>query len=165
MNHHPDPEIDALARSAAASLPQLQKALEAGFAPPDSGSLSSEHQDALFQIIQQLCDEGHFLHAAPLALQLAVHHPKNSRYAFVAGFAFQRLAIFQVAAVLYGLSLQQERTPTAMYRLGECMAGLGQAETAIRFFDMAFDMARGDEQYRQLQDHAMEAIERLRSTM
>ncbi|GAA4337418.1 hypothetical protein GCM10023165_15410 [Variovorax defluvii] len=165
MKHHPDPMIDALARSAATSLPQLHRALEAGFVPQESCVLSDVQQDALFQIVQQLNDEGRFLQAAPLALQLAVHHPKDSRYAFTAGLAFQRLAIFNVAAMLYCLSLQQQRTPTTLYRLGECLAGLGQAETALRFFDSAFDLARGEEHYRQLQDHATQAIERLRSTM
>ncbi|WP_076998611.1 hypothetical protein [Variovorax sp. KK3] len=164
MQHHPNQKIEALARAASANLPQLQCALEQGYVPPPEGTLSAPQQAALFRLVQQLCDEGHFLQAAPLALQLAVHHPKDSRYSFIAGRAFQRLAIFNIAAVLYGLSLQQNRTPTSMYRLGECMAGLGQPETAIRFFDGAFDIARGDDSFRHVQDLAMQAIERLRST-
>jgi tetratricopeptide (TPR) repeat protein len=162
--HHPDPAIDALVREVIGSLPQVKKALETDGVPPGSAPISREQQDVLFQIVQQLCDQEHFFHAAPLALFLAVHHPKDRRYSFCAGRAFQRLAAFDAAVVFYEMCLQEHRAPVVMYRLGECLAGLGRADEAIRLFDAAFDLARGVDQYRSLQDAAEQAIDRLRST-
>ncbi|MGK6310055.1 hypothetical protein [Variovorax sp. DT-64] len=161
--HHPDPAIDPLVREVVDSLPQIKKALEAGRVPPGSAPIPREQQDALFQIVQQLCDQEHFFHAAPLALFLAIHHPKDRRYSFCAGRAFQRLAAFEVAVVFYEMCLQEHRARIVTYRLGECLAGLGRADEAVRLFDAAFDMARGVDQYRSLQDAAEQAIDRLRS--
>lgn len=161
--HHPDPAIDALVREVIHALPQVKKALEAGYVPPDGGGMPPGQQDALFTIVQRLCEEEHFFHAAPLALFLVVQHPKEKRYSFSAGRAFQRLAAFDVALVLYGICMHQHKEPVVMYRLGECLAGLGRTDEAVRFFDAAFDMARGGDQYRTLQDAAQQAIARVRS--
>ncbi len=69
-----------------------------------------------------------------------------------------------MAAGFYGMCLLQAQTPTTLFRLGECLAGMGKAEEAVQLFDAAFDMARGDDQYRHVQDAAMQAVERVRST-
>ena len=162
--HHPDPAIDALVREVIGALPQVRKALEAGYVPPDGGAMPRDQQEVLFQIVQRLCEEEQFFHAAPLALFLAIQHPKDKRYSFSAGRAFQRLAAFDVALVLYEMCLRQHKEPIVMYRLGECLAGLGRADEAIRLFDAAFDMSRGADQYRSLQVAAEQAIARVRST-
>jgi tetratricopeptide (TPR) repeat protein len=162
--HHPDPGINVLLHEVIGTLPQLRKALEAGYVPPDGGAMSGDQQDALFQIVQRLCEEEHFFHAAPLALLLAVLQPKDKRYSFSAGRAFQRLAAFDVAVVFYEMCLQQHKEPIVMYRLGECLAGLGKADEAVRLFDAAFDLSRGADHYRSLQDAAEQAIARVRST-
>lgn len=161
--HHPDPAIDALVREVIDALPQVKNALETGCVPPSSAPMPRERQEAMFQVVQQLFDQEHFFHAAPIALLLAVHHPKDRRFSFSAGRAFQRLAAFDVALVFYEMCLQEHRAPIVVYRLGECLAGLGRADEAIRLFDTAFDMARGADQYRSLQDAAEQAINRLRS--
>lgn len=162
--HHPDPGIDALLRKVIGILPQLRKALEAGYIPPEGGAMPGDQQDALFQIVQRLCEEEHFFHAAPLALLLAVQHPKDKRYSFSAGRAFQRLAAFDVAVVFYEMCLQQHKEPVVVYRLGECLAGLGKTDEAVLLFDAAFDLSRGADQYRSLQDAAEQAIARVRPT-
>lgn len=162
--NHPDPAIDALVREVIDTLPQVKKALEAGYVPPDGGAMPRDRQEALFQVVQQLCEEEHFFHAAPLALFLAIQHPKDKRYSFSAGRAFQRLAAFDVAVVFYEMCLQQHKEPIVMYRLGECLAGLGKADEAVRLFDTAFDLSRGADQYRSLQDATEQAIARVRST-
>lgn len=164
-SHHPDPVVQTLVGAALDGLPALRDSLESGDGAAADGVISSVQQEALLQVIERLCVEERFEQAAPLVLQLAVRFPSSSRCSFTAARVFQRLAVFDVAAVLYGLCLQQQRKPIVMYRLGECLAGLGRGDEAIRLFDAAFDLARGDDACRGLQDAAMQAIGRLRSSL
>lgn len=157
---HPDPKIDALVQNAYHHLPELQQALEAGFKPDN---FPTEQGEPIYRIVQHLESTGYSKHAAPLALQLAFHHSHESRYVYTAASIFQQLEQFKIAILLYIQSMAQVQTPPALFGIGQCMAGLKQTTLAIRAFEEAFDLARGQEQYRFVQDHAENAIRELSS--
>lgn len=121
-----------------------------------------EQYERMFRVAQQLCDEGNYLQAAPLAMSLAINAPYDTRYYFLTARAFQRLAVFNVAATFYQHAMRNGESALPMYRLAECLAGMNRGGEAIAHFDKAFALGREDGQYRALQDSAMNAIERIR---
>ncbi|RYZ12617.1 MAG: hypothetical protein EOO24_02680 [Comamonadaceae bacterium] len=164
LGHRPDPDVEALVKEASEAIMRVQQSLEAGDFPPESEPLSPERQTILSLIVKRLCDEGNFMHAAPIALRLALCHPTNGSHWFAAGRVFQRLGAFEAATSLYFLSLQQkEQRPVIVYRLGECLVGRGRTEEALHLFDAAFDLMRTDDSHRLLQEAATAAIDRLRA--
>jgi len=76
----------------------------------------------------------------------------------------QRLGNWGAAAALYGLSMSSEETPVAAFRMGECLAALRQRDNALEVLQIAYDLCRGDEHYRALQDRVDLAIRQLESS-
>ncbi|MBC7436893.1 MAG: hypothetical protein H7332_12600 [Bdellovibrionales bacterium] len=129
--------------------------------PPPAMHQAAEAQ-RVYEIAQSLCDEGNFLQAAPLAMSLAINTPFDPRFYFTTGRAFQRLGVFNVAATFYEQCMRDGESALPTYRLAECMAGMCRGHEAIALFDKAHELGRSDEQYRALQDSALNAIERIR---
>jgi len=157
---HPNDSINSVVQAALKNMHALERAFAAGEIPAQSPPI--EASQPLFQIVQELYNEGNFIHAAPLAFQLAVFHPEKRNYVYRAAQIFQRLSIFETAATFYALSMKDKPSPAAYYGLGQCLTGLNKNDLAIRHFETAIELARGDDQWRALQDCAAEAVERLR---
>lgn len=106
----------------------------------------------------QLCDEGRWRLAAPIALQLAMHMPEEPRFMFVAATCLQQLGEPHVAAALFAHSLEHAPLPATLLRLGECLAAAGERETARVAFEQTYEACRGHDEYRALQDRAAELL-------
>jgi tetratricopeptide (TPR) repeat protein len=162
---HRDMAVDAFIESALNQL-RAYGAGEAGnpdaSARPAPAAQQAADAEKAYEIAQSLCDEGNFLQAAPLAMSLAINSPFDPRFYFATGRAFQRLGVFNVAATFYEQSMRDGESALPTYRLAECMAGMCRGREAVALFDKAFALGRSDEQYRALQDSALNAIERIR---
>ena len=159
---HPDEHIDALVRSAVHNMQKLNDLFSQGLFPQSVPPL--ETSVPINQVLQQLCTEGSYVHAAPLAFQLAIFHPEKIEYVYQAAQIFQRLELFEVAAMWYACYIEQTKqtpSPTAHYGLGQCFVGLKKTDLALQQFEAAFELARGQEQWRVLQEYAEQAIDSL----
>jgi len=159
--YYSDTEIDSLLQELLKNLdplpddlPAIQSTREKGLTLTDLCSVPPQEQEAFFEIACQLCDADYFQHAAVIALQLVVHQPNDCRFAFLAGSCMQRLGFFHTGGRFYQQTFSLRKVPVAMYRLGECLAALGEKEEALKAFNTTFDMCRGREELRHLQDRA-----------
>lgn len=155
---HPDDNINALVKAALENMQALERAFANGVVPDQS--LPIEAGRPLYRVVEHLCRDGYFLNAAPLIFQLAVFHPNERPYVHKAAQIFQRLAIFEMALLFYAMVINKEASPAAAYGMAQCLVGLNRKEDAIRYFETAFELARGEHRWRTLQDHAAAAIER-----
>jgi tetratricopeptide (TPR) repeat protein len=135
--------------------------LEAAEVKP-SGDEQADAREKMYSVSEALCEEGNFLQAAPLAMSLAINSPYDGRFYFLTGRAFQRLGVFNVAQTFYEHSMRGGQSALSMYRLAECLAGQGKGKQALEHFDKALELGRSGEEYRAIQDSAMNAIERIR---
>ena len=155
-----DPSVGGLIASAVRKM-EAAGVLEIAEVKP-SADEQADARETMYLVAQALCEEGNFLQAAPLAMSLAINSPYEARFYFLTGRAFQRLGVFNVAQTFYEHAMREGESALAMYRLAECMAGQGKGKLAIEYFDRAFELGRDGEKYRELQDSAMNAIERIR---
>jgi tetratricopeptide (TPR) repeat protein len=104
-----------------------------------------------------------FLSALPLALYCSTFQATESRYAFLAASCLQRLQEPAEAAKLFKIALQLDETHiAAAYRLGECLLELNDQESAIHLFEWTLTLSRGNFDYREFQDWAMQRLAAIR---
>lgn len=157
-----DPEVAAIVEQLSTSLEdlpavleQFDEALKQGATLGELRGITTEEFASLYRIACKLCNDGEFKHALPVALQLMLHDPKDSRYAFQSGSCLQRLGEFNYAAILYARALDLKRDDAAAaYRLGECLLATDHTVEAKNMFEMAIESARGKFHCRELQELA-----------
>lgn len=109
-----------------------------------------------------MCDQGDFHHALPVALQLTLHNPTDSRYPFVTGSCLQRLGHIEPAALMYALAVDvNPGHAAASYRLAECLLAIGKPDEATPFLNKTIDLCYGDFDKRKLLDMAKEQLDRI----
>lgn len=165
----PDPDMAQLVASLSASLGTLpaelerhREALENGATLGSLRGITDEDHGALYQAACRLCDDGRFHHALPLALQLAAHQPRDSRFAFLCGACLQRTGKEPDAALFYAICLDLDGAyAAAAYRLGECLEWMGYAREAMEAYARAIEICRGQFHYAGLQDMAQARMDQL----
>jgi Flp pilus assembly protein TadD len=140
--------LDSVQAQARAMLP----ALTAGASLARVRGMTPEHLEALYSVAARLCDWGQFGEALPVALQLVLHAPRESRYLFVAGTCLQRLGQPGQAAPLFAAALLLEQTAPGHLRLGQCLRAMGDDVKAREVFEAAIEFARRDETLRRVLD-------------
>lgn len=144
------------------TLEQARLQLEQGYTLGELRGITDEGYASLYKIARDLCDKGEFHHALPVALQLTLHNPTDSRFAFMAGSCMQRLGHHEPAALMYALAIDVEpEHAAASYRLGECLWSLGRNEDAIPFLQKCIDLSYGNFDRRKLMDLAKEKLARI----
>lgn len=150
------------------NMEQLSQLFHAARAAGESGQTLGEARqiaprdlEALCDKAMVLCEEARWEEAALIALQLALHEPRNPRYLFLAGTCLQRMMQFQAAAGVFGLSLIDNDHPIVLFRMAECLAAAGQFEAAREAFDTCFEMCRTHLDLRDLQDACADALVKL----
>lgn len=137
------------------TLNQCREQLEQGYTLGELRGITEEGYSALYKIAHDLCNQGDFHNALPVALQLTLHNPTECRYAFMAGSCLQRLGHPERAALMYAMALEADSEHVAAsYRLGECLIAAGKPEEAIPFLNKTMDLSYGDFSKRKLMDMA-----------
>lgn len=125
-------------------LEQCREQLEQGYMLGELRGITESEYEALYKIARELCDQGDFHHALPVALQLTLHKPVDARFAFMAGACLQRLEQTEPAALMYALALDADpEHAAAAYRLGESLITAGNREEARTFLNKAIDLCYG----------------------
>ena len=168
---HPptDPDVADIVQQLAASLENLpqtleqcREQLEQGYTLGQLRGISDAEYEALYKIARDLCDKGDFHHALPIALQLTLHHPIDSRFPFIAGSCLQRLGHAEPAALMYAMALDvNPEHAAAAYRLGECLIAVGKSEEAIPFLSKTIELSYGNFSMRSLMDMAQKKLDEL----
>jgi predicted Zn-dependent protease len=137
----------------------LQSLAASGRTLAEVRGISPDELDALYDVGYQLCNEGSFHHALPIALQLVLHAPLEPRYSFMAGSCLQRQNQPEQAVLLFGQTLLlRPEDAAAAYRLGECLLALDREQDARDVLLETVEMCRGDEQYRRIYERATERL-------
>jgi tetratricopeptide (TPR) repeat protein len=130
----------------------------------DDAEPTVDQLEAVYETACQLCDEGNFKFASALALHLATYRPVEPRFCLLAGTCMQQLGLQASAARFFCFSLLHGGDhPGALFRLGECLLALGDAENADRAFDAALDVSRSVEGADELQYAAMKMMDSIKS--
>lgn len=167
-SHPPaDPDVASIVEQLTASLEdftammdQFRASLEQGQTMGEQRGISKDEYAALYRIACKLCDNGEFNHALPVALQLMLHDPADSRYAFQVGSCLQRLGEFKHAAILYARTLDlNPEDAAAAYRAAECLLAIEKPVEAKALFELTIELSRGKFHCRPLQDLAEEKIQ------
>ncbi len=144
------------------TLEQCYEQLEQGYTLGELRGITDKGYASLYKIAHELCDQGDFQHALPVALQLTLHKPTDSRFAFMAGSCMQRLGQLEPAALMYAITLDVDpEHAAAAYRLGECLCSLGRNEEAMPFLQKCIDLCYGNFDRCQLMDMAREKLSRI----
>lgn len=170
---HPpsDPDIASIVRQLTEGLQHIEQVIEECRELLDKGhtlgelrGITNDGYEALYKIAHELCDKGEFQHALPVALQLTLHQPTDSRYSFMTGACLQRLKQIDSAALMYALSLDVDpEHASAAYRLAECLVAIGKPEGAIPFLHKAIDLSYGKFDKRTLMEMAQKKLDGLRN--
>lgn len=168
---HPpaDPEVANIVATLTQGLQNIQQTIEQcreqidqGYTLGELRGVTDEGYAALYKTAHDLCDQGHFHHALPVALQLTLHKPTDSRYPFMTGSCLQRLGHLEPAAMMYALTLDANpEHAAASYRLGECLIAVGKSEEAVPFLNKAIELSYGDFSKRKLMEMAKAKLNHL----
>ncbi len=168
---HPpaDPEVAGIVGQLAEGLQHLEETLaqcreqlEQGYSLGQLRGITEDEYDALYRIARDLCNQGDFHHALPVALQLALHNPANYRYPFIAGACLQRLGHHAQAALMYALACDVNPDDAASaYRLAECLIAARRPDDAKPFLHKAIDLSYGKFHCRELQTLARKKLDAL----
>lgn len=138
---------------------EFEEVIKKGTSPGDLKGITKDEFTALYRIARKLYDDGDFIHALPVCMQLMLHNPKDSRHSFLTAACLQRLKEYPQAAVLFACTLHlKPEDAAAAFRLGECLMKMGQPSEARQAFDMAIELSRCKFQYRQLQELAEKKV-------
>ncbi|MDO9436750.1 hypothetical protein [Hydrogenophaga sp.] len=170
---HAEP-LEATAESLLGPLPanmeQLSQLLLAANAAGESGQtladtkgLAAAELHGLYDIALSLCDQRQWSAALLIALQLAMHDPRNARFLFLAGMCLQHMQEFQAAASLFGLCLIDQEEPIYVFRMAECLAASGAFAPAREAFETCHELCRGRFELRDMQDACADALTLLTS--
>jgi hypothetical protein len=149
----PEDFVRTIASFAAAAADESTQAQLKQLDPPGNAELDA--------MAVQLCDEGRWELAAPIALQLALHMPQQPRFTFIAATCLEQMNHPQLAAALYAQSLLGSPHPGTLLRMGRCLAVAGQFEAAKETASKVIEACRGHDEHRAVQDAAAEMLERL----
>jgi predicted Zn-dependent protease len=165
---HPprDPDVAAIVEQLSerlAALPDeldwLQSLAASGRTLAEVRGISPDELDALYGVGNDLCNEGSFHHALPIALQLVLHEPREPRYSFMAGSCLQRQNQPEQAVLLFAQTLMlRPGDAAAAYRLGECLLAMDRKEEAREVLLETIELCRENERYRKLYDLATERL-------
>lgn len=139
----------------------LKAAGEKGQTLAQFKNIAPQDLERLYGSAMTLCERAQWQEAGQIALQLALHDLRDSRYLYLAGICLQRLHEFPVAAGLFGLSLIDSDHPVVPFRMGECLAAMGEFDKAREAFDVCLDMCRGNAGVHDLQDACDDALSKL----
>jgi len=159
MQHffHRDPHVAAVVELCANTLTD-PKITQGNANPATLGPMPVEARQ-LHAIAVCLCEEEEFEQALAPAMVLALWHPGDPRYAFIAGACLQRTEKHAAALMMFGnagLGGGEEFLPAVAFRSGECLAAMGHADEAIRSFDAAIEASRREPGLAELQQLAQE---------
>lgn len=144
------------------TLEQYREQLEQGYTLGELRGITDEGYAALYKIAHDLCDQGDFHHALPVAVQLTLHNPTDSRYPFTAGSCLQRLGHVEAAALMYALALDVDpEHAAAAYRLGECLITVGKSVEAATLLNKAIELSYGKFDKRTLMSLAQKKLDDL----
>ena len=157
-----DSDIAALVEQLTTSLEQMPTVLEhfdqsmrEGATLGELRGITRAEFNALYKIACKLCNDSAFKHALPVSLQLMLHDPADSRYAFQAGSCLQRLGEYKYAAILFARTLDLKSDETAAaYRLAECLLEIDRSTEAKALFEMVIELSRGKFHCRELYELA-----------
>lgn len=168
---HPpsNPDIAAIVTQLSDGLQNIQQTLEQcreqlaqGYTLGELRGITVEGYGALYKIAHDLCEQGDFHHALPVAVQLTLHNPTDSRYPFMAGSCLQRLGHVETAAPMYALALDIDpEHAAAAYRLGECLITVGKPEEAATLLNKVIELSYGNFDKRTLMDLAKKKLDDL----
>lgn len=168
---HPpsDPEIAAIVGQLSDGLQHIQETLEKcreqleqGYTLGELRGITDEGYASLYKIAHRLCDQGDFYHALPVALQLTLHNPTDSRYAFMAGSCLQRLAHVEAAAMMFAIAIDvNPEHAAASFRLAECLIAAGKPNEAIPFLNKTIELSYGEFDKRKLMELAQNRLEEI----
>jgi tetratricopeptide (TPR) repeat protein len=170
--HSPDAEVRdriLLAIQALEQAPQNIETCQAALANNQTLAeclqIDPEQFEQYRQLAADLCDQGNFLLALPLAVYCATYKSDDPQHSFLAGACLQRLGQPAAAAHFYRVALQLDEADAASaYRLGECLEAVGQPEDASHLYRWTIELARGDFALRTLQEMAQNRISKLSTT-
>lgn len=117
----------------------------------DARKIASQDLNAVYEEVMVQCREERWTEASRVALQLAMHEPRNARFLFLAATCLQRIKEFQAAAGLFGLSLLEQMQPIIVFRMAECLAAAGEYQLARDAFDACTEMCRSDGEHHDLE--------------
>ncbi len=165
-----DPEVAAIVEQLSerlASLPDelewLQSLAASGRTLAEVRGISTDELDALYGVGYDLCNEGSFHHALPIALQLVLHAPREPRYSFMAASCLQRQNQPEQAMLLFAQTLLlQPEDAAAAYRLSECLIVLDRQDEAHDLLLETVELCRGNERYRSIYELATERLATLK---
>lgn len=144
------------------TIEQCREQLKQGYTLGGLRGISDEGYAALYNIAHNLCDQGDFHHALPVALQLTTHNPTDSRYPFMAGSCLQRLGHVEAAALMYAVALDVDpEHAAATYRLGECLIAVGKPEGAAPLLKKVIELSYGNFDKRTLMEMAQKKLDDL----
>jgi hypothetical protein len=152
-------ELHAMAGPGGHWLDVIQKGVD----PRRSHAITYERCMALYRMARELCDEGNFKDALPLALYLSMVSGQDPRFMFLAGTCLQRMGEPLSAVPMYSMSVMADpNNIAALFRMGESMEQAGAPrEEVLPIFEQVFEAARGEERLRGLQRLAEQGIDRL----
>jgi len=156
-------EVLAALENLPAMLEIAAPALNKGFSLGELRGLGPETYAPLYHLACEMCDEGRFQDAMPVALALVGHEPADSQFCFLAGTCLQRCGRFAEAAWMYGIA-SLEGEPVSLYRMGECLAAHGKEDKAREAFGQAREACVGDAGSWSLHQLCTSALERLDRT-
>lgn len=160
--HHPDPELEQLAKDSFQDLQNLQGNFEAGAEIRNAGAvLSIAAKEASWDVIKNLCADGYYLHAGAIAMLMAARLPADSRFQTLAGRILLRLGDSEAAGAFFARALAAKSDPVAAYLLGGCLANSRESEAAKKLFEAAREMCRGQEDQLALREKIEVAIQGL----
>lgn len=166
----PDPHIRDMAQQAVSQLEKLpdyflrfKVQIEQNQTLAACLAISTTELENAYEQSWVLFRQREFLSALPLALYCSTFQSTETRYAFLSASCLQRLRMPGEAANLYKAALQlDEEHIAAAYRLGECLLELNDKESAYHFFEWTITLSRGNFEYRQFQDWAMQRLASIR---
>ena len=103
--------------------------------------VAEEQLEATFSAACDLVDSEDFDGAIDHLLSLVIHDPYDHRFQFGYALCLQQLGRFQDAAKHFGLACMLEPDePATAFRLGECLAALGDRDLAADAFGVAIGL-------------------------
>lgn len=152
----------ALATHDPASLVEKARQMQDQGTMAGTGRMSEVEQRHWYGVAADLCDQGGFSDAFPIALNLQLYAPPDPRHTFLLGSCLQRLGHPREAAGYFALSTYFQSSAAASFRLGECLVACGEIEDGIRAFDQCAALARGISGLESLRECALDNAHAMR---
>jgi predicted Zn-dependent protease len=136
-------------------------AVQGGKTLGETVGLTPEHYAALYDIACELQEAGDVERATVVALNLALHEPRDSKYTLMAAQCLQSQGLFEQAIGLHTMSLMHEPSPEVLMRLAECWICLGEDDHAAEALEEALKLCKGNDAHRELAEQCTGTLELL----